>query len=240
MPLQPPGGSPSPHCLAYLPSLSQPSVLMLYRAAEGRKRRREEEEQQEEEAKRKGGPDGGRSSGRSRFARPPRGRQRRRRSVTLPLRAQQRRYTHTHSPRRHTHTPAEPRVPDAVSPPGLNSLNFLLSAGQPVPGVGLPPSGVPALALPCVLVASPALSHFSLLSGGPAVPAMMPPGHFLMGAAPYGGGGCSSPERRRAYGSGLLVDRSIFPGPRSVLKSRRAGRRRRRRGAFRYLNIGVL
>ncbi|XP_029969595.1 transcription factor E2F7 [Salarias fasciatus] len=182
MPLQPPGGSPSPHCLAYLPSLSQPSVLMLYRAAEGRKRRREEEEQQEEEAKRKGGP--GSEECLQTAAGPQGGAASPGRPAAVSDAAGASHYLY---------------VPNNA---GLNSLNFLLSAGQPVPGVGLPPSGVPALALPCVLVASPALSHFSLLSGGPAVPAMMPPGHFLMGAAPYGGGGCSSPERRRAYGSG--------------------------------------
>lgn len=51
----------SPHCLAYLPSLSQPSVVMLYRpgqaaegpgspaaeCAEGRKRKRDESEDEE-------------------------------------------------------------------------------------------------------------------------------------------------------------------------------------------------
>lgn len=53
--------SASPHCLAYLPSLSQPSVVMLYRpgqvaegpgspvaeGAEGRKRKRDESEDEE-------------------------------------------------------------------------------------------------------------------------------------------------------------------------------------------------
>lgn len=64
--------SPSPHCLAYLPSLSQPSVVMLYRAPdkpeqmpegqrsprleseEGRKRRREEREEEGAVVKKKG------------------------------------------------------------------------------------------------------------------------------------------------------------------------------------------
>lgn len=64
--------SSSPHCLAYLPSLSQPSVVMLYRAPdnpdqvpegqrsprlpseEGRKRRREEGEDEETVAKKRG------------------------------------------------------------------------------------------------------------------------------------------------------------------------------------------
>lgn len=63
---------PSSHCLAYLPSLSQPSVVMLYRASdkvdqtpegqrsprpeceEGRKRRREESEEDEMAVKKKG------------------------------------------------------------------------------------------------------------------------------------------------------------------------------------------
>uniref|UniRef100_A0A4W6E318 Transcription factor E2F7 n=1 Tax=Lates calcarifer TaxID=8187 RepID=A0A4W6E318_LATCA len=63
--------SSSPHCLAYLPSLSQPSVVMLYRAPdkpdqmpegqgsprseseEGRKRRREEREEEETVVKKK-------------------------------------------------------------------------------------------------------------------------------------------------------------------------------------------
>lgn len=64
--------SSSPHCLAYLPSLSQPSVVMLYRAPdkpdqvaegqrsprleseEGRKRRREESEEEGVAVKKRG------------------------------------------------------------------------------------------------------------------------------------------------------------------------------------------
>lgn len=64
--------SSSPHCLAYLPSLSQPSVVMLYSAPdkpngiaegqrsprleseEGRKRRREESDTEETVARKKG------------------------------------------------------------------------------------------------------------------------------------------------------------------------------------------
>lgn len=64
--------SSSPHCLAYLPSLSQPSVVMLYRSEqvtegqksprleceEVRKRRREEREEEEETVAKKKGASG--------------------------------------------------------------------------------------------------------------------------------------------------------------------------------------
>uniref|UniRef100_A0A3P8U2P9 Transcription factor E2F7 n=1 Tax=Amphiprion percula TaxID=161767 RepID=A0A3P8U2P9_AMPPE len=88
--------------------------------------------------------------------------------------------------------------PPLLSYPGLNNLNFLLSAGQQPASLTLPPSGVPTLALPYVLVPSAALSHYPLVTsslqqqGSDAhtklsfsLPAMMSPAHFMVGPAPY-------------------------------------------------------
>uniref|UniRef100_A0A673CU35 Transcription factor E2F7 n=1 Tax=Sphaeramia orbicularis TaxID=375764 RepID=A0A673CU35_9TELE len=82
---------------------------------------------------------------------------------------------------------------------GLNSLNFFLSAGQSPAGLALPSNSVPTLALPYVLVPSAAISHYPLVAsslqqqGSDAqtklsfsLPAVMPPTHFMVGAAPYG------------------------------------------------------
>uniref|UniRef100_A0A3Q3BPK6 Transcription factor E2F7 n=1 Tax=Kryptolebias marmoratus TaxID=37003 RepID=A0A3Q3BPK6_KRYMA len=71
---------------------------------------------------------------------------------------------------------------------GLNSLNFLIPAGQP-------PASV---ALPYVLLPSAAISQYPLLAGsvqqqssdnpsglGFSLPAVVSPAHFMLGAAPY-------------------------------------------------------
>ena len=109
--------------------------------------------------------------------------------------------------------------------PGLNNLNFLLSAGQPPAGLALPPGGVPTLALPYVLLPSAALSHYPLIASGLpqqgsdghsklsfSLPTVMSPAHFMVGAAPYGVTAApemsrspvptpSTPEQSRLYGS---------------------------------------
>ncbi|KAM4615587.1 transcription factor E2F7 [Polymixia lowei] len=80
---------------------------------------------------------------------------------------------------------------------GLNSLNFLLSASQSPGGLSLPAGGMPALAVPYVLVPSSALSPYPLMPAGLqtskahanlsfSLPAVMSPAHFLVGAGPYG------------------------------------------------------
>ncbi|XP_068572857.1 transcription factor E2F7 [Cebidichthys violaceus] len=228
--------SSSPHCLAYLPSLSQPSVVMLYRAPdkpdwtpdgprspgaeseEGRKRRREEEGTV---VKKKGmsGSEG-----------------------CQEVRDEPRREAAEGSPTGHPWTsPSRPaglvrehRLDDSLgcSEPaqpshylyvpnnaGLNSLNFLLSAGQSPAGLALPHGGVPTLALPYVLVPSAGLSHYPLVAGGlqqqqgPEArnkPSFSLPAHFMVGAAPYGlaaeiGGSPapspSTPEQNGLYSS---------------------------------------
>ncbi|XP_070710137.1 transcription factor E2F7 [Pempheris klunzingeri] len=235
--------SSSRHCLAYLPSLSQPSVVMLYRAPdkpdqvpegrrsprleseEGRKRRREEREGEGTVVKKKGTP-GLKGCDQVR--------------AEAHREAAECSQTGNSSPP-HSH-PAGPSREQALEdglggsggePPqpshylyvpnsaGLNSLNFLLSAGQPA-GLALPPSSVPTLALPYVLVPSAALSSYPLVASGltqPAsdahsklsfsLPAVMSPAHFMVGAAPYGLAAASeinsrsspsTPEQSRLYG----------------------------------------
>ncbi|XP_045928356.1 transcription factor E2F7 [Micropterus dolomieu] len=181
--------SSSPHCLAYLPSLSQPSVVMLYRAPdkpdqrpegqrlprleseEGRKRRSEEREEEETVVKKKG------TSGLEECDK---------------MRSEPHREAAECSQRGNTRTsPESPagfsreqafdeslggnRISEPAQPShylyvpnnaGLNSLNFFLSAGQPPAGLALPPSSVPTLALPYVLVPSSALPHYPLVASG--------------------------------------------------------------------------
>lgn len=92
------------------------------------------------------------------------------------------------------HLPFSPHL----SPAGLNSLNFLLSSGQPPAGIALNPSGVPTLGLPYLLLPSAALSHYPLVASSLpqqgadiqnklsfGLPAVMPPAHFMVGAVPY-------------------------------------------------------
>ncbi|KAF7660195.1 hypothetical protein LDENG_00286530 [Lucifuga dentata] len=211
----------SPQCLAYLPSLSQPSVVMLYAAPdkpdqipecqgspgsrpEGRKKRRRDEEEGKTVGRKKG----------------PSALEEREKTVEPQEEAGER--SQTGNTRMSFNLPAgisreQPsssscgafREPlggsTELSQPshylyvpnnaGLNSLNFLLSAGQSPAGLALPPSSVPTLALPYVLLPSAALSTYPLMAGGVKqhgsdlsfnLPAVMSPAHFMVGGAPYG------------------------------------------------------
>ncbi|XP_069569237.1 transcription factor E2F7 [Brachyistius frenatus] len=254
--------SPSHHCLAYLPSLSQPSVVMLFRApdepdrtpdgqgsssrpesVEGRKRRRREEEEGtvvkkkghsglEECNKLRAEPHGGAAQG----SQTGNGR-------TSPGRPAGLSRESEFSESRGGNGSSEPAQPShylyVPNRAGLNSLNFLLSAGQPPAGLPLPPSGVPALALPYVLLPSAALSHYPLVAGAPqqqvsdshgkvsfSVPAVMSPAHFMVGASPYSVAAAdvsgsplpspSTPEQSRRYGSAAGTPRSPSGPPQTV------------------------
>uniref|UniRef100_A0A665VCR8 Transcription factor E2F7 n=1 Tax=Echeneis naucrates TaxID=173247 RepID=A0A665VCR8_ECHNA len=122
---------------------------------------------------------------------------------------------------------------------GLNSLNLFLPASQPSSSLALPPSAVPALALPYVLLPPAALSHYPLLAsslqqqGSDAhtkvsfsVPAVMSPAHFTVGTTPYSLATTSevgwspaqtpsTPEKKRVYGSAAGTSNSP-PGPRQT------------------------
>ncbi|KAF1372584.1 hypothetical protein PFLUV_G00267320 [Perca fluviatilis] len=234
-----------PHCLAYLPSLSQPSVVMLYRAPdkpdqmpegprsprleseEGRKRRREEEvtvlkkkgRSGLEECDQMGAEAHSEALEYSQTGNT-------RTSPSRPAGLSTERTLNDCLCSNSSSEPAQPShylyVPNNA---GLNSLNFLLSGGQPPAGLALPPSSVPTLALPYVLVPSAALSHYPLVAstlqqqGSEAqnnlsfsLPAVMSPAHFMVGAAPYGWSAASeistspvsspsTPEQSRLYGS---------------------------------------
>nr|XP_046235357.1 transcription factor E2F7 [Scatophagus argus]XP_046235358.1 transcription factor E2F7 [Scatophagus argus] len=213
--------SSSSHCLAYLPSLSQPSVVMLYRALdkpdetaegqrsprleseEGRKRKMEEREDEGTVVKKKG------TSGleecdkmRAEAHREAAGCSQTGNSRTSPScpSGLPREQTFAESPGGSSSEPSQPShylyVPNNA---GLNSLNFLLSAGQSPAGLALPPSSVPTLALPYVLLPSAALSGYPLLASGLpqqgsdahnklsfSLPAVMSPAHFMVGTVPYG------------------------------------------------------
>lgn len=83
------------------------------------------------------------------------------------------------------------------SPTGLNSVNFLIPAGQPPAGIALNPT----LAVPYVLVPSAALSHYPLVAGGLpqqisdgqsphnnlsfSLPSVMQHPPFMVGTVPY-------------------------------------------------------
>lgn len=115
---------------------------------------------------------------------------------------------------------------------GLNGLNFLLSAGQPAASLALPPSSVPTLALPYVLVPSAALSSYPLVAsslqqqGSDAhtklsfgLPAMMSPAHFMVGGAPYSVVPVpppSTPEQSGLYRSSVGTPHSPS-GPRQTI-----------------------
>uniref|UniRef100_A0A3Q2YVU1 Transcription factor E2F7 n=1 Tax=Hippocampus comes TaxID=109280 RepID=A0A3Q2YVU1_HIPCM len=166
--------SSSAHCLAYLPSLSQASMVMLYNqpevmskavgaleapgspreeSTEPRKRRRESAEEEEEAP----------------FKKSPSGVERQRKMSEA-------------SDESVTGTQASHYlyVPNNT---GLKSLNFLLPSGQP--STHLPTSTVPPLALPYVLVPSAALSHYPL-QGTDAQVGFNLPARFMVAAAPYG------------------------------------------------------
>ncbi|CAK6959957.1 LOW QUALITY PROTEIN: transcription factor E2F7 [Scomber scombrus] len=241
--------SSSPHCLAYLPSLSQPSVVMLYRATEtpdhipeghrsptseseeGRKRRREEREEEETVAKKKG----------TELEECDKMRDDPQREAAQCLQSGN---TRT-SPSRPAldeglasgSEPAQPSHYLYVPNNGLNSLNFLLSAGQQPAGLALPHNSVPTLAMPYVLLPSAALSHYPLLASSLqqtvsdpklsfTLPTMMSPAHFMVGAAPYGLAAeinrspvtsPSTPEQSKLYVSAVAAAPQSPSGPRHTV-----------------------
>ncbi|KAM6962320.1 transcription factor E2F7 [Tautogolabrus adspersus] len=227
--------SASPHCLAYLPSLSQPSVVMLYRtpeqpevqrspgseSEERRKRRREEGEGEEEAVSKKKGTSGLEECDKTREQAECSSRTSPDRPAGLSREQAVNEISYGSS-----NEPAQPShylyVPNNA---GLNGFNFLLSAGQSSAGLALPPSGVPTLPIPYILVPSTALPHFPLVAGGLqqqgsdphnklsfSLPAVMSPAHFMVGTAPFGLAAASdvgrspvpspsTPEQSRMYGS---------------------------------------
>ncbi|XP_055009643.1 transcription factor E2F7 [Boleophthalmus pectinirostris] len=182
------------HCLAYLPSLSQPSVVMLYRTAEGqrsngadgedgRKRKREGEEEEEEEmSAAKKGVNGLKKSD--------------------EVRAES---ESSHSPVSEAQPAHYLYVPNNA---GLNSLNFLLSSAHTASALSLPSGSVPTLAVPYLLLPPSTLPPYPLITspirtppGSEAhpklsfgVPAVMSPGQILVGTP-------STPEQTRVYGA---------------------------------------
>ncbi|XP_054608866.1 transcription factor E2F7 [Dunckerocampus dactyliophorus] len=183
--------SSSPQCLAYLPSLSQPSVVMLYNppnrsAAEGaaecprlpsleceqgRKRRREMVEEEQEVVAVKRSPSG-----------LERGDEKAEGQSGVCKSASDESIASTSQPSHYLYVPNNA---------GLKSLNFLFPTGQPPAHLPLPPGAVSPMALPYILVPSSAFSQYPLLAGGrpqqggdPKVSFNLP-AHFMMAAAPY-------------------------------------------------------
>ncbi|XP_040886151.1 transcription factor E2F7 [Toxotes jaculatrix] len=187
--------SSAPHCLAYLPSLSQPSLVMLYRtpdksdqmpegqrsprleSEEGRKRKREEREEEETVVKKKGRSgleecdkvraEPHREAGECTQTGPART------SVNHPAglsRAVDGNPGGNNNNNSSSSSSSEPIQPShylyVPNNAGLNSLNFFLPAGQPSASLALPSSGVPTLAVPYVLVPSTALPHYPLVASG--------------------------------------------------------------------------
>ncbi|XP_040031191.2 transcription factor E2F7 isoform X2 [Gasterosteus aculeatus] len=220
--------SSSSHCLAYL---SQPSVVMLYRAPdtpegpkslgaesdEGRKRRRDEGEEEGMEFKKQraagflGCEEGSAEPHREAAEASPAGHTRTSPSRPVGLGGEQ----------SHGGSSIEPPQPShylyVPNNAGLNNLNFLFSAGQSPAGLARPPAGVPTL-VPYVLMPSAALSHYRLQQQGSeacnklsfSLPAaVMSPAHFMVGAAPYGlaaaseinGSAPSTQDKSRLYSS---------------------------------------
>ncbi|XP_045069539.1 transcription factor E2F7 [Coregonus clupeaformis] len=267
----PPEFTPHPHHMAYLPSLSQASVVMLYggpAAQEGLnrlttevqrssgsgegilgKRKRDEGAEEEKRAKKdtRESPElseerksvEGRSvegnslqmttSPRTSSPGQPGGLAR----EEAPLRDIRDGEVGRHSPPNNQVQPSHYLyVPNSA---GLNSLNFLLSAGQTPDGLTLPAGTMPTLTLPYVLVSSSTLSPYPLMAnGGDAhanlnfnMSAMMSPACFVMGAAgPYAvarapefsglavAPALSSPEQHRLFGSGPIPPHSpLEPRP---------------------------
>nr|XP_015811112.2 transcription factor E2F7 isoform X2 [Nothobranchius furzeri] len=204
---------PQSHCLAYLPSLSQPSVVMLYRppgkqewmsegqrsaklqSGEERKRSRGESEEEEEVVQKKKGRSADQDSEKV-------GANPERKAAEISLVGNAGTSPSLSGQPVASDSSSEPAQPShylyVPNNAGLNSLNFLIPAGHPAAGVALPPSSVPSMALPYVLLPSAALSHYPLMTGGMqqlgsdnptnlgfSLPAVMSPTHFMVGAAPY-------------------------------------------------------
>ncbi|XP_055081641.1 transcription factor E2F7 [Periophthalmus magnuspinnatus] len=187
----PPPSSSHSHCLTYLPSLSQPSVVMLYRAAEGhrspgmegeemRKRKREGEEM----SMAKKGVNGLKKSD----------------EVTVAECSE-----FSHSPVSESQPAHYLYVPNNT---GLNSLNFLLSSAHSASALSLPSGSVPTLAVPYLLLPPSSLPPYPLITspirtppGSEAhsklsfgVPTVMSPGQLLVGTS-------SAPEQTRVCGA---------------------------------------
>lgn len=211
-----------PHCLAYLPSLSQPSVVMLYRpehiaegqgSPEGRKRRRSD------------GAEGTKlhvSEGHEKLIA----------ATASPRQSAQ--LTPDEGPSGGGEPPQYSHYLYVPNSAGLNSLNFLLSAGQqpsgltltptPTPGSGLAPtpgSGGPTLALPYVLLPTSTLpleerSHMSfalmqprVVVGGPA---------YALATAADTGGSLPPPPSTPERGGAKLQLSHCGPGQNSSLQ----------------------
>ncbi|XP_028255105.1 transcription factor E2F7 isoform X3 [Parambassis ranga] len=201
--------SPSPQCLAYLPSLSQPSVVMLYSAqmpgdqrsptlgsVERRKRRGEERGEEEESVSKKKGNSALEKCDKIRDEPHMKAAELSPSGDTRTSHSREQGFSEIIGGNTEQAHPSHfLYVPNNA---GVNNLNFLLSGGQTPAGVVLPPSSSgPTLALPYVLVPS-ALSHYPLVpsslqqQGSDAhsnlsfsVPAMMSATHFVMGTSPY-------------------------------------------------------
>ncbi|XP_026183266.1 transcription factor E2F7 [Mastacembelus armatus] len=237
---------PSPHCLAYLPSLSQPSVVMVYTApdkpdqapegqrsprlesGDGKKRRREERE--EETAVKKKGTSQLQECDKMR-AEPHReageSSQTGTTRTTPDCPAVPSSAFDESIPGNSSSEPTQPShylyVPNSA---GLNSLNFFLSPGQPPASIALPSNGVHTL-LPYVLVPSAALSHYPLVSSlqqqgtdsqlSFSLPAMVP--YSLTAASEISwspAAAPSTPEHSRLYGSAAGLPQSPS-GPRQTV-----------------------
>ncbi|XP_046878736.1 transcription factor E2F7 [Hypomesus transpacificus] len=225
-PLPPAASLPPHHRLAYLTSLSQPSVVMLYggpapqepsipggqRSPEsllGKRPRGEGERSAKKDKRREGrwSQEAGDSPLSS--SRPP------------PRQAAEPRDTSSSwaptDGEVGQHSPSQLGQPSHyLYVPHSAGLNFLLSSGQPPSSLALPPGSVPTMAY---LLVPSTLPQYPVMAGslqGPdghasfSVPAMVSPAHFMVGAghyavpgAPECGGSApspASPEQRRGYG----------------------------------------
>ncbi|KAK5616742.1 hypothetical protein CRENBAI_024219 [Crenichthys baileyi] len=205
---------PSPHRVAYLPSLSQPSVVMLYKAPEQQEwapagqrsakteseeegKRSWEENEQEEAVVKKKSKSGLEKSEKSQTEAPASSLEMGNTTASSCLSGQQG-ATESHAGNRlrdHTQPSHYLYVPNSA---GLNNFNFLIPAGQLPASLPLPPSSVPTMALPYILVPPAMLSHYPLVAGsvqhqasnnptslGFSLPAMMSPATFMVGTTPH-------------------------------------------------------
>lgn len=105
--------------------------------------------------------------------------------------------------------------------PGLNSFNFLLSAGQTPAGLALPPNSIPTMQMPYILVPSAALPHYPLVAGSLqkqvsdahnklnfSLPAVMSPAQFMVGPGAFG------------FAAASDIGRSLVPPPSTPEQSR--------------------
>ncbi|XP_028811119.1 transcription factor E2F7 [Denticeps clupeoides] len=192
------------HHLAYLPSLSQPSVLMLYGAPPAA----QESSRPETEEKRKSEEEG-----------PSQTAKRPKRDAKTEPEFIQPACSHDSPPREDGERQSPPRIPAAshyLYVPNSPGLNFLLSAGHAPGGVALSPGGMSALAMPCVLLPSSQIPPYPLTDSRAGVNFnVVTPAHFVLGAGAFAvagpsdfgrGSALSSPEQAKPYGS---------PAPRS-------------------------